>query len=61
MHRIYHTFLQVAAFIALVLSSFSALAQSVAGTVTGQKGNIIAYASVYVKGTSIGTTTNNEG
>ncbi|MCU0376484.1 MAG: DUF5686 and carboxypeptidase regulatory-like domain-containing protein, partial [Chitinophagaceae bacterium] len=61
MHHIYHTSLRAAAFVAFIFLSVSAVAQTVAGTVTGQQGKVIAYASVYVKGTSIGTTTNNEG
>ena len=61
MHHFYHTFLRLSSFLIAFIFSFPAFSQSVTGTVTGSKGNIIAYASVYVKGTSIGTTTNNEG
>ncbi len=39
----------------------SALAGRISGTVTDDKGNILPYASVFVKGTSLGTTTNNNG
>ncbi len=39
----------------------AALAGRISGTVTDDKGNILAYASVYVKGTRTGTTSNNHG
>ena len=39
----------------------SALAGRVSGTVTDDKGNILPYASVFIKGTSLGTTSNNNG
>ena len=39
----------------------SARAGKISGTVTDDKGNILPYASVYIKGTSLGTTTNNNG
>ena len=39
----------------------SALAGRISGTVTDDKGNVLPYACVFVKGTSLGTTTNNNG
>ena len=39
----------------------SSLAGRISGTVTDDKGNILPYASVFVKGSSTGTTTNNNG
>src|ERR1700753_1857039 len=44
-----------------VLLTGVAYAGKITGTVTDDKGNILAYASILVKGTSKGTTTNNEG
>ncbi len=43
------------------LSMMSAMAGRVSGTVTDDKGAILPYASVFVKGTSKGTTANNQG
>jgi Family of unknown function (DUF5686)/CarboxypepD_reg-like domain len=40
---------------------FTAQAGKISGTVTDDKGNILPFASILVKGTSKGTTTNNEG
>ena len=40
---------------------FYAHAGKISGTVTDDKGNILPFASILVKGTSKGTTTNNEG
>ena len=40
---------------------FFAQAGKISGLVTDDKGNILPYASVFVKGTSKGTTTNNQG
>jgi len=45
----------------LLLFSCGALAAKISGTVTDDKGNILPYASVFVKGSSIGTTSNNLG
>lgn len=39
----------------------SAVAGRISGTVTDDKGNILPYASVFVRGTSLGATTNNNG
>ncbi len=39
----------------------SAMAGKIGGTVTDDKGTILPYASVFIKGTSIGTTSNNSG
>ena len=38
-----------------------ALAGQVSGLITDQKGNLLSYASVLVKGTGIGTTANDQG
>jgi hypothetical protein len=52
-------------FVLFLFSSFiffqSARAGKISGTVTDDKGNILAYASVFIKGASVGTTTNNSG
>ncbi|HVY73967.1 MAG TPA: DUF5686 and carboxypeptidase regulatory-like domain-containing protein [Puia sp.] len=48
-------------FFCLFLIERSALAGRINGTVQDDKGNILPYASVFVKGSSIGTTTNNNG
>ncbi len=48
----------------ILLAAFSAFtvhAGKISGMVTDDKGNILPYASILVKGTSKGTTTNNEG
>jgi hypothetical protein len=46
----------------LIFFSFSRiLAASVTGTVTDDKGNALAYSSVFVKGTTLGVTANQEG
>jgi hypothetical protein len=45
----------------LLMLIHPALAGRISGTVTDDKGNILPYASVFVKGTSLGTTTNNNG
>jgi hypothetical protein len=49
----------------LVISLFmllqGSLAGRIGGTVTDDKGNILPYASVFVKGSGVGTTTNNNG
>lgn len=45
----------------LVFSAISAKAGRVTGTVKSEKGEILPYASILVKGTTIGTTTNNQG
>ncbi len=47
-------------FIAVALVS-SAFAGRISGTVTDEKGESLAYASVFVKGTTLGTTANNQG
>jgi hypothetical protein len=44
-----------------ILSFGFVQARKISGTVTDDKGNILAYASILVKGTGKGTTTNNEG
>jgi hypothetical protein len=44
-----------------VLLSVSANANRITGVVKDDKGNLLAYASVLVKGTTLGTTANNEG
>lgn len=43
------------------LTVIPAIAGRITGTVTDDKGNILPYASILVKGTTIGTTANNEG
>jgi len=48
-------------FFLFCLISHSALASRISGTVTDDKGNILPYASVFVKGSSVGTTSNNLG
>ena len=45
----------------IVSSSLIARAGKVHGSITDEKGNILPFASVLVKGTSIGTSANNEG
>lgn len=45
----------------LLLSFVSAQAGRVAGTVKNQNGEVLPYASVFVKGTTTGTTTNSQG
>src|SRR5262245_37412752 len=44
-----------------IVFSFSARAGRISGTVTDDKGNILPYATILVKGTTIGTTTNPAG
>jgi hypothetical protein len=46
---------------AMLLSCFPVFAGRITGTVTDEKGNRLAYASILVKGTSKGTTANNDG
>src|ERR1700761_1526076 len=49
-------------FFSLFLFSFCRiLAAGVTGTVTDDKGNILAFASVFVKGTTVGVTANQQG
>ena len=50
----------------VLLFSFIALCQAanairISGTITDDKGNILPYASVFIKGSSQGTTSNNRG
>ena len=46
----------------LMFFSFTrSAAASVSGTVTDDKGNVLPYSSVFVKGTTIGVTANQEG
>ncbi|WP_315824298.1 carboxypeptidase-like regulatory domain-containing protein [Paraflavitalea speifideaquila] len=45
----------------LLLFSFAAQAGRVTGNVKNQQGDILPYASILVKGTTIGTTTNSQG
>lgn len=45
----------------LLLSAIGAQAGRVTGTVKNQRGEILPYASILVKGTTIGTTTNSQG
>src|SRR6186713_1767941 len=44
-----------------LLTFFNAHATRVSGTVTDEKGNVLAYSSILVKGTTRGVTANNEG
>ncbi len=44
-----------------LLVSFSGFAANVSGKVTNEKGEPLAYAGVYIKGTTLGTTTNIDG
>ena len=48
-------------FFALFLFCHGAFAVKISGTVTDDKGNILPYASIFIKGSSIGTTSNNLG
>ncbi len=45
----------------LLLSSICSQAGRITGTVKNQKGEILPYASVFVKGSTLGTTTNSQG
>ena len=45
----------------LLVISFTALAGKISGSVTDEKGNVLPFASVLIKGTSKGTATNNLG
>ena len=45
----------------LLLFQLGAYAIKISGTITDNKGNILPYASVFVKGSSLGTTSNNRG
>ena len=48
-------------FLPILILSHAALAVKVSGTITDDKGNILPYASVFIKGSSLGTTSNNLG
>jgi hypothetical protein len=48
-------------FLSILLFSHAAHAVRVSGTITDDKGNILPYASVFIKGSSLGTTSNNLG
>ncbi len=48
-------------FISACILCQSAHAVKISGTITDDKGNILAYASIFVKGSSVGTTSNNRG
>src|ERR1700688_2906183 len=48
-------------FILCIGSIFPAFAGKISGTITDNTGHILPYASILVKGTSKGTTANNEG
>lgn len=45
----------------LLLLSQTVRAVKISGTITDDKGNVLAYASIFVKGSSLGTTSNNRG
>jgi hypothetical protein len=47
--------------ITLLLLSHIAFAVKISGTITDDKGNILPYASIFIKGSSMGTTSNNRG
>ena len=47
--------------ITLLFLSHMALAVKISGTITDDKGNILPYASLFIKGSSQGTTSNNRG
>src|SRR5690606_26995365 len=47
--------------VALLFSSLVASSQKIEGTVKDEEGNILAFASIMVKGTTIGVTSNNLG
>ena len=47
--------------ITLLLLSHIAFAVKISGTITDDKGNILPYASIFIKGSSQGTTSNNRG
>ena len=49
------------AFTLFLLQSLPVFAGRVSGLVTDDKGNILAYASIFIKGTTRGTTSNNQG
>jgi Family of unknown function (DUF5686)/CarboxypepD_reg-like domain len=48
-------------FISLVLFFYEAAAVRISGTISDDKGNILPFASVFIKGSSQGTTSNNRG
>ena len=57
MNKYLHSFF----IIIFVCISFTAVAGKVSGKVTDDKGNVLPYASILIKGTSKGTATNNAG
>ncbi|HRH49944.1 MAG TPA: DUF5686 and carboxypeptidase regulatory-like domain-containing protein [Panacibacter sp.] len=57
MNKYLHSFLTMI----FICISFIALAGKVSGKVTDDKGNVLPYASILIKGTSKGTATNNAG
>jgi hypothetical protein len=48
-------------FFPLIIFHQAVLAVKISGTITDDKGNILPYASIFIKGSSIGTTSNNLG
>ena len=48
-------------FVFFSILSISGVAQQISGVVTDDKGNVLPHASVFIQGTTHGTTTNNEG